>query len=158
MGKAGKIGFTALIAVLLTACSVSPEPIEYGSDSCAFCKMSIVDQRFGSEIVTSKGKVYKFDAIECMVNMVKVGDIQAEDVKLYLVTHYTNPAKLTPAENSVFLQTGEIKSPMGANLSAFPDKESIQALVTGNDGALYKWSDLISSSKNILEQHLSVSK
>ena len=157
MGKARKIGIAALTAILLSACSISPEPINYGSDSCAFCKMSIVDQRFGSEIVTKKGKVYKFDAIECMVNMVKVGDIQAEDVKLYLVTHYTDPAQLTSAENSIYLQASEIKSPMGANLSAFPDKESVQPFVTG-EGNLYQWNDLISSSKNILEQHLSVTK
>ena len=44
------------------------EEINYGVDACAYCKMNIVDPKFGAELITKKGRVYKFDAIECMVN------------------------------------------------------------------------------------------
>jgi copper chaperone NosL len=56
------------IMIMLIACNPERKPIQYGEDKCAFCRMSIVDQRFGGEIVTQKGKVYMFDAVECMVN------------------------------------------------------------------------------------------
>jgi copper chaperone NosL len=60
--------YTILLVLLLLACNPESQPINYGADMCEFCRMSIVDQRFGSEIVTQKGKVYKFDAVECMIN------------------------------------------------------------------------------------------
>ena len=53
-----------LATVLLAACQPSPKPIEYGSDMCDYCKMTIVDQQHAAELVTTKGKAFKFDAIE----------------------------------------------------------------------------------------------
>ena len=32
--------------------------------------MTIVDPRYGAELVTTKGKVYKYDAVECLINSV----------------------------------------------------------------------------------------
>ena len=57
--------FIAIIT--LVSCTVEEKPIIYGTDDCALCKMLIMDQRYGTEIVTTKGRVYKFDAIECLV-------------------------------------------------------------------------------------------
>ena len=54
--------------IFISACTVEPQPIQYGRDNCAFCKMTIVDGRYGSELVSSKGKVFKFDAVECLIN------------------------------------------------------------------------------------------
>ena len=53
---------------VITGCEVSPQPIDYGNEVCDFCKMTIVDTQHATEIVTKKGKTYKFDASECMVN------------------------------------------------------------------------------------------
>ena len=53
-----QIGFFMLLSVcLLMACSQEPKPIEYGTDACHFCRMTIVDKVHGAEIVTDKGKV-----------------------------------------------------------------------------------------------------
>ena len=35
-------------------------------DTCAYCRMTISDERFGGQFVTSKGKVHVFDSIECL--------------------------------------------------------------------------------------------
>src|SRR5690606_40631353 len=59
------IGITTL---LLTACEVAPEKIEYGTDACSYCDMTIVDPKHASQVVTKKGKNYKYDAVECMVH------------------------------------------------------------------------------------------
>ena len=34
---------------LISSCTPTPEPIEYGADMCDFCKMSIVDAQHGAE-------------------------------------------------------------------------------------------------------------
>ena len=56
------------ILVLFQQCTQEPEPLVYGKDVCQFCKMTLMDHKFGAELVTNKGKVYKFDDINCMLN------------------------------------------------------------------------------------------
>ena len=72
-----------LIALLVFSCNSSPQPIDYGNDGCHFCKMTIVDKVHAAEIVTKKGKVYKFDATECMVNFIETFDTSE-------IKHYSN--------------------------------------------------------------------
>ena len=48
----------AVLMLLFFSCNVSPKPIEYGSDGCHYCKMTIVDKVHAAEMVTKKGKVY----------------------------------------------------------------------------------------------------
>ena len=57
-----------LLVLALMACTPEKQPIHYGQDDCSYCKMTIVDQRYGAEALTKTGKVYKYDAVECMVN------------------------------------------------------------------------------------------
>ena len=56
----------AFIAFLLIGCNPKAEKINLGKDQCAECKMTIADPKFGAEIVTKKGKVYKFDDTHCI--------------------------------------------------------------------------------------------
>jgi copper chaperone NosL len=43
-----------LITVLFLSCSNDPQPLQYGKDACYACKMTLVDKKFGAEIVTKK--------------------------------------------------------------------------------------------------------
>jgi copper chaperone NosL len=66
----------ALIVSLMlftASCTVKPEPIQYGEDNCVLCQMTIMDHRYGTEVVTDKGKVYKFDSVECLVEFIECG-------------------------------------------------------------------------------------
>ena len=46
------------MALLAVACSPKAEPIDYGKEECAFCKMTIVSPQFASEVVTQKSKAF----------------------------------------------------------------------------------------------------
>ncbi len=129
------------MVVLLSSCSIAPEAIVYGSDGCHFCKMTIVDKIHGAEIVTDKGKVYKFDAIECMVNFDK--EIDAGEKAMYLVNHYESPEELINAQEAIFLISKRIPSPMGAFLTAFKKEESAMEIIDENEGKLYVWEVLV---------------
>ncbi len=124
-----------LIAMLLSACNVAPEKIEYGKDGCSFCDMTIVDKTHAAEFVTKKGKVYKFDAIECLINDLTTKD--ENSMAYILVTDFLNPANFINANEAVFLISEELKSPMGANLSAFKSKE-----VINYKGQTYNWKNI----------------
>ena len=76
----------AILTVVLSACSISPQPINYGKDGCSFCKMTIVDKQHGTQIVTEKGKAFKFDAIECLLNYNYQN--QEQPVALFLINDF----------------------------------------------------------------------
>src|SRR5690554_1842066 len=113
------------IALLFAACSPSPQPIEYGSDACHFCDMTIVDREHSSQLVTSKGKAYKYDAIECMVHSLQ-DEFQNTEMAHYLVADFGQPGKLIDAVTASYLVSKELRSPMGANLSAFANENAVK--------------------------------
>ncbi len=111
------------IAFVFSSCNSGPEPIVYGKDICTHCKMKIVDERFGAELVTKYGKIYKFDALECMVNFTNELDDQArQKVELYLVANASQKGELIHVSQAVYLQSENFPSPMGANISAYADE------------------------------------
>ncbi len=132
------IGTIFLLAIV--SCKVEPEAIEYGKDQCSFCKMNIVDQTHSAQLVTAKGKQFKFDAIECMVNYLDQNS--EEKIALLLVADYGNPGEMTEAENAAYLITPAIKSPMGANLSGFSEKSAAEELQQKHTGEIYTWETL----------------
>lgn len=129
------------LILVLSACSSKPIAIEYGVDGCHFCKMTIVDKLHAAEVVTQKGKVYKFDATECMINFRDELDIST--IKLYLSNNYTEPEALTDATTATFLISKKVPSPMGAFLSAFKNKEDAIDVQTAKGGTIYTWEELL---------------
>ena len=133
--------FIGTIVLLLTiSCKVEPEAIEFGKDQCSFCKMNIVDKTHAAQLVTAKGKQFKFDAIECMVNYLDQN--REEKTALLLVADYGNPGEMTEAEKATYLITPAIKSPMGANLSGFSVKSAAEEVQQKNQGEIYTWESL----------------
>ncbi|UAB74131.1 MULTISPECIES: nitrous oxide reductase accessory protein NosL [Mesoflavibacter] len=134
------------LLLLVFSCNVSPKPIDYGSDGCHFCKMTIVDKVHAAEIVTKKGKVYMFDATECMINFRK--DFDTSEIELYLSNNYTEPEALIDATEATFLISKNIPSPMGAFLSAFKNEADAKEFQAEKGGDLYTWEELLAKFKD----------
>jgi len=129
-----------ILSYLLISCSVKPQKIEFGYDFCDFCRMTIVDQQHAAEIVTVKGKAFKFDAIECMMRDLKKKE--AGEVALYLITDYHTPGELSDATQATYLFSKNLPSPMGANLTGFKDSEKARQVLAEKDGYLVNWAEL----------------
>jgi copper chaperone NosL len=134
---------SVIIPVFSASCSVGPDPIHYGEDNCAHCAMTIMDKRYGTEIVTNKGKVFKFDSVECLVEFLQENKVSHEDVKLVLVTPFNHPAELADATTSQVLHCRELPSPMGRYLTAFKDKVDALQFREEYGGVLFCWDDLL---------------
>jgi copper chaperone NosL len=134
------------LLLLFYSCNVSPQAINYGSDGCHFCRMTIVDKVHAAEIVTKKGKVYKFDASECMINF--LGAFDTSEIKLYLSNNYSEPEALIDATKASFLISENVPSPMGEFLSAFKTEEEAQKMQSEKGGTLYTWNQLLAHLKN----------
>lgn len=130
----------AFLLSLIISCKVEPQAIEYGKDQCSFCVMNIVDKTHAAQYVTKKGKQFKFDAIECLIN--DISDKNENKIAELLVADYGNPGIMIPAKKATYLISKEIKSPMGAFLSGFSTIEKAKELQQIHSGDIYTWETL----------------
>ena len=131
----------ACLMINLSSCSTSPTPIKPGTDNCSFCKMTISDARYGAEIVTRKGKVYKFDDAHCVLSYLK-NDIRSEDVANTYFVDFDGQHELIDAKTAFFFKSDELNTPMGGNIAAFSKKEALQKLMQQYKGAEVTWDEV----------------
>ena len=129
---------TSLILFFLTSCNSQPEPLKIGSDVCLLCKMGVADSKFGGELITSKGKIYKFDDIGCMIRFIKTGDVKQKDISRTVIVNYEKPNDFIDADKAVLIISETTKSPMGFNIAAFSSKESVSKI----EGKIFSWNEL----------------
>lgn len=135
------VTFVAVVFIVaLVGCSApGPTPINYGSDLCDYCDMTIADKAFGSELVTTKGKVFKFDSIECLAAAETVGDHAASGIDSRWVTDFHNAGTFLNTENALLVATERQKSPMGVGLVAVADRSHADDLIAAKGGKLVNW-------------------
>src|SRR5690242_4350221 len=116
---------------LLGACSSGgPEPFKLGKEPCSYCKMTISDPRFGAEVIIAKGKVYKFDDMHCLNSFLKENNMSENDIKeMYVVNFCGNHNLIKADENLLLFKCESLQSPMGGNIAAFNDRDSIAVLM-----------------------------
>jgi copper chaperone NosL len=136
---------TGTLSATLTACQVKPEPLVAGQDTCYHCKMTIVEPRYGCEIVTSKGKVYKFDDISCIRSFIRSNTVKQEEIRFTLVSDFNNNKNWLPAETAIYYTGPLMKSPMGSNTGAFSDQTEASRFKGENEGSLSDWNGLMQS-------------
>ena len=141
-----KKSILSIFVVLLLgmiSCNSGPQPIRLGTDACDFCKMSFDDRNFGAEIITDKGKVYKFDDTHCFATFRKK-NIDSNIVKHVYFVNFMNPHNFIDADYVFLLQSNELHTPMGGNTAAFENKEALkmtQQKVHGNEITLQELYD-----------------
>jgi len=119
MKKLKKLTFILSSAVLLSCTQSGPKEIKKG-DACDNCRMKIEELGYSSELVTDKGKVYKFDDVNCMNMFANSNADKVAKAKSYVADYPTG--KLIEFEKATFIKGGSIKSPMGGNMQAYQNK------------------------------------
>lgn len=140
--------YSAIIILMfgIQACSSEPEPIVYGEDNCAECRMLATDKKFGAELITEKGKIYKFDAVECLISFYNKSDLKnSNNLKMYVVD-FSNPSKLIDVSKSYFLKNDLFHSPMSLNVLAFENKDSLMKIKNKYEGEEISWQKLLSNT------------
>ena len=131
-----------LLTVTLSSCSTEPQPLRLGQDNCDQCKMTVSDQRFGAEIVSKKGKVFKFDDSHCVLAYLSEKKIEKDQLAGVYFTNFLSPHQLLKADEAYFLQSPALKSPMNGNVAAFNNEDSLHAMIPKFYGNKISWEDL----------------
>ena len=129
-----------LLCVFFISCKQELQPINYGKDLCAFCSMTIMDEKFGAELMNNKGKTFKFDSGECMMNYWK----ENSKVKFsqFYVTIYNEPKLLFDATKAFYVHGGDVESPMGGQLVSFKNKTDAEKFQQEKKADLLTWTQL----------------
>ena len=135
-----KTGFVILF-IFLFGCNNGPTPIQYGMEVCHFCKMTIVDNRFAAQVVTSKGKNFKFDSSECMIDYLRENSFP--DMSHILVSSFDEPGTLINARDAFFLISENLSSPMGGGITAFPNQFKAEEYQEKFSGEILTWEKII---------------
>lgn len=124
----------------LMSCSTGPLPIKIGVDACSFCKMSIADARFGGEILTKKGKIFKFDDMHCLLEFQNSNTINNMDIKdIYLVS-FNKPHDFIEASKAFLYKSDELRSPMGGNTASFKSESELKEAAQKFKGEKVTWT------------------
>jgi copper chaperone NosL len=103
--------------------------------------MKIMDQKFGTEVVTRKGKSFKFDSDECLMGYLNTGTLKPDQIRELLVTDYMSPGSFIDARQAFFLYCENLPSPMGGHIAAFRTKEDAEKVLNekGGKGVIIGW-------------------
>jgi copper chaperone NosL len=122
-----------VLAITITSCSgTGKESIIINKEHCNYCKMIISDLKYASEIITKKGRAYKFDDLICLNAFLK--EEPAFQVKDIYVSDFLPPHELYHTSELNFYVTSEHKGPMGGNIIAI-NKLSDDSLFRKNTNA-----------------------
>ncbi|HRI20926.1 MAG TPA: nitrous oxide reductase accessory protein NosL [Panacibacter sp.] len=130
------------ILLLFCACSKGPQPLQLGKDNCDFCQMTVSDARFGAEIVTIKGKVFKFDDMHCILTYIKSGILDEKDIKDIYLVDFSGTHELKNRYQMFLLKSDDLRSPMGGNIAAFSSRDSLSAVMNSFKGQEIQWDNI----------------
>lgn len=135
--------FGTLLAFMMS-CSSQTEPINYGKDNCGLCKMTIMEKEYACELVTTKGKVFKFDDISCLVKYLKASQTTEVDYAFIVVNNFKNPKSFVDVKKAAFLSGEGFTSPMRGDLAAFSATKDIEAAKKKDPNIkVFSWKEVL---------------
>jgi copper chaperone NosL len=132
--------FALTLLLLSAACTVpGPRPVVLGSEACAHCHMTVADDRFIAQLVTSTGKVLIYDDPGCLATALRDGVVADDQIRSLWVTDYLDPATLLDAEEAWFVQSDAVHTPMASGLVAVPSRTQADSLAAALSGTVVRW-------------------
>jgi copper chaperone NosL len=125
----------------LSSCRQGPASLRLGQDHCEFCMMTVSDPRFGAEIITKKGRIYKFDDIHCLRGSIQANHPSKPDISAIYLVDFERGGWLKTQQASL-LESETFRTPMGGNIAAFADSLHRQQYLEQNKGRLITWNDI----------------
>jgi copper chaperone NosL len=137
---AAKTAVTMGFLFILNSCTAGPEALIPGRDNCYFCKMTVSDNRYGGEILTTKGKVYKFDDEKCLSSFIDSRELDIKEIRDVYFTDFSGGHHLIKSGDAMLLQSDAFSGPMNGNTVAFSNRDSLKKYEQLYHGRPQTWS------------------
>ena len=139
------IALVAVVAAVVFLWPVQrsgPEPIDFGRDACAHCRMHISQAGFGGELRDTRGTLTKYDDIGCLLRAMVA--MHREVPEAWVEDHAG--AGFTPLLAATLVRANDIETPMGSRIVAFADESAAATFVQKQGGQVVALEDLLRSS------------
>ena len=87
--------------------------------------MTISDNKYGGEIITKKGKAYKFDDIHCLLSFRNNIIFKEEEISHTYYVNFEDSHDFIDAARAYLFKSNKFHTPMAGNVAAFKSKESL---------------------------------
>lgn len=132
-----KLVIPAFAVIAMLSCQKSgPKDIALGKDQCDNCRMTISELGYATELITEKGRAYKFDDIMCMNMYENSNPDKAKNAKLFVIDYPTG--KFLEKAKATLIKGGSIKSPMGGNTQAYQNRAAAEKAAAATGASLTK--------------------
>jgi copper chaperone NosL len=110
--------------------------------------MTISDPRFAAQLVTRTGKVYRFDDPGCLAEFLASHEVPPGAVHSIWTNDSAHPERVLRAEQSVFVVSDQIRSPMNGGMAAFGSATEAAAFQSSVAGRLEGWADALKRGRS----------
>ena len=128
--------------IISTACNHDPIIINYGKDNCDFCKMTIMEEKYSAQCISKKGKTYRFDDVHCLISFLHNGGVWSNEIERIYFSDFKKNGNWVQPENSFFLKSDLINSPMGGNYAVFSSEADRSDADKQYKGEKLAWDDI----------------
>ncbi len=133
------LGGVGSVVFLWPARHTGPEPIAYGRDTCAHCRMHLSRPGFGGEIRDRDGVLTKYDDIGCMLRAMIA--LHREIPETWVEDH--GGSGLIPLLTAHLVRTDGNETPMGSGILAFADAAAADEFAHAQAAELVNLEDLV---------------
>lgn len=124
------------VLAILSCQKSGPKDFVLGKDQCDNCRMTITEQKYAAQLLTEKGRAYKFDDISCMTMYENSNPDKANNAKTYVIDFPSG--KFLEKSKATLIKGGNIKSPMGGNTQAYQNRAAAQKAAAALGASLTK--------------------
>ena len=115
------------------------EPINYGRDACAHCRMHISQPGFAGELRDTGGVLTKYDDIGCLLRAMVA--LHREVPEAWVEDH--DGGGFVPLLSASLVRSDRIETPMGYGIIAFKNEGAAQTFARARGGEVLALEDIL---------------
>ena len=140
------LGVIGGVVFLWPSQHTGPEPITYGRDACAHCRMHLSQPGFAAELRDSSGALTKYDDIGCMLQAMVA--LHHEVPEVWVEDH--DSGGFLPLLSARLVRSERIETPMGYGIVAFKDEDAARTFARAQGGEVLALEDILRQPARIL--------
>jgi copper chaperone NosL len=119
--------------------AAGPEPIAWGRDTCARCRMHLSQPGFAGEIRDRAGVLHKYDDLGCLVGAIVTA--HGEVPEAWVEDHAGGG--FVPLLSAHLVRADAVRTPMGHGVVAFADESAARGFAARHGGRVAAFEDLL---------------
>lgn len=139
----GAVALGALVAAVVllwpSGRTTGPEPIVWGRDTCAHCRMHLSQPGFAAEMRDRNGVLHKYDDVGCLVTA--IAKAHAEVPEAWVEDHAGGG--FVPLLTAHLVRAPEVATPMGHGVVAFRDAAAAAAFAESHAGRVVTVEEML---------------